>query len=132
MIALPSGVLHPDVTGTPAPARTDDGNHWITGSCWGWCGSSEARVLWMGPAQTTGHVIADLYYCGPCITRLHHRIVLNARGAVPPTQQLPLIDCHSTPGRATGDLGAVGCNSPKPRPGRVVPTDDQDGPQLGL
>lgn len=50
MIALLSGVLHPDVTGTPAPARTDDGNHWITGSCWGWCGRSEARVLWMGPA----------------------------------------------------------------------------------
>ncbi|MGV9879530.1 DUF7848 domain-containing protein [Streptomyces sp. NPDC003006] len=70
-------------------SEADDGNHWITGSCWGWCGRSEARVLWMGPAQTTGHVIADLYYCGPCVDRLHHRTVLNARRAVPPTRPLP-------------------------------------------
>lgn len=82
-IALPSGILHPDVSGTPEPARTDDGNRWTWGPCWGWCGEDQTRVLWVGPARTTGHVVADLYYCGQCVERLHDRIVAHARGAVP-------------------------------------------------
>ncbi|MEW2635742.1 hypothetical protein AB0903_29915 [Streptomyces sp. NPDC048389] len=88
-IVLPSGILHPDVSGIPEPASTDDGNRWTWGACWGWCERERARVLWLGPAQTTGHVVADLYYCGPCINRLHQRIVARARGAVPDQAPAP-------------------------------------------
>lgn len=79
---MPSGILHPDVFGGfPSPAATDDGNRWVWGPCWGWCERPWARVLWLGPAQTAGNIVADLYYCGPCIRRLHERIVAHARGA---------------------------------------------------
>ncbi|PZT76633.1 hypothetical protein DNK56_25355 [Streptomyces sp. AC1-42W] len=93
-VTLPSGILHPDVSGVPEPASTNDGNRWTWGPCWGWCLRERARVLWLGPAQTTGHVVADLYYCGPCIERLHARIVAHARDAVPTrtvtTEGLPI------------------------------------------
>lgn len=29
----------------PAPAATDDGNEWVDGSCWPYCGQRWTRVL---------------------------------------------------------------------------------------
>ncbi len=36
--------------GIPAPAATDDGNEWVDGTCWLYCGQRWTRVLWIGPA----------------------------------------------------------------------------------
>lgn len=55
------------------PAQTDDGNAWVDGACWLWCGRGRTRVLWLGPVHTGG-ASAPLYACGPCIQQLHDRV----------------------------------------------------------
>lgn len=58
--------------GLPAPAATDDGNEWVDGGCWLYCGQRWTRVLWIGPASVAG-AQAPMYACGPCIRVLQER-----------------------------------------------------------
>lgn len=59
--------------GLPAPADTDDGNHWIDGLCWLYCGQKWTRVLWIGPVSVAG-AQAAMYACGPCIRALQEQV----------------------------------------------------------
>ncbi|MFD4393779.1 hypothetical protein [Kitasatospora sp. NPDC058478] len=59
--------------GLPAPARTDDGNPWVDGVCWLYCGQRWTRVLWIGPATVAG-MNAPMFACGPCIAELQERV----------------------------------------------------------
>lgn len=59
--------------GLPAPAATDDGNEWVDGPCWLYCGQRWTRVLWIGPARVAG-AQAPMYACGPCIRVLQERV----------------------------------------------------------
>ncbi|CAL9534394.1 hypothetical protein SUDANB70_04124 [Streptomyces sp. enrichment culture] len=59
--------------GLPAPAATDDGNEWVDGVCWLYCGQQWTRVLWIGPASVAG-AQAPMYACGPCIRVLQERV----------------------------------------------------------
>ena len=73
-LALPHRVI-PGIAefargGLPAPAATDDGNEWVDGFCWLYCGQQWTRVLWIGPASVAG-AQAPMYACGPCIRTLH-------------------------------------------------------------
>ncbi len=55
----------------PLVARTDDGNRWVTGSCWLYCRRRDVRVLWIGSVTTPG-ATGDVYGCGPCVAELAH------------------------------------------------------------
>lgn len=57
----------------PVPAQTDDGNPWVDGPCWLWCGHQNTRVLWLGPVSASG-AHAPFYACGPCLALLHHSV----------------------------------------------------------
>ncbi|MGW5017045.1 hypothetical protein [Streptomyces cacaoi] len=57
----------------PASAVTDDGNEWLDGYCWLFCGQQWTRVLWIGPASVAG-AQAPMYACGPCIRTLQERV----------------------------------------------------------
>ncbi|MFI9269405.1 hypothetical protein ACIGXM_01575 [Kitasatospora sp. NPDC052896] len=59
--------------GLPSPPATDDGNHWVDGFCWLYCGQQWTRVLWIGPASVAG-AQAPMYACGPCIRELQERV----------------------------------------------------------
>ncbi|GAA3010573.1 hypothetical protein Sfulv_32350 [Streptomyces fulvorobeus] len=59
--------------GLPAPASTNDANHWVDGLCWLYCGQRWTRVLWIGPASVAG-AQAAMYACGPCIRELQERV----------------------------------------------------------
>lgn len=76
--------------GLPAPADTDDGNHWVDGVCWLYCGQQRTRVLWIGPASVAG-AQAAMYACGPCIQELQERV----------WQSIVLNDEPGQPGPAT-------------------------------
>ncbi|MEU4499544.1 hypothetical protein AB0F96_40405 [Streptomyces sp. NPDC023998] len=89
-LALPHRVI-PGIAefargGLPAPAATDDGNEWVDGFCWLYCGQQWTRVLWIGPASVAG-AQAPMYACGPCIRTLHElvwqSILLNDEPARP-------------------------------------------------
>lgn len=76
-LALPHRVI-PGIaefarSGLPAPAATDDGNKWVDGFCWLYCGQQWTRVLWIGPASVAG-AQAPMYACGPCIRALQERV----------------------------------------------------------
>ncbi|MFD8479013.1 hypothetical protein [Kitasatospora sp. NPDC059673] len=75
--------------GRPASAAIDDGNHWVDGSCWLYCGQQWTRVLWIGPANVAG-AQAPMFACGPCIQELQERvwrsILLNDEPSQPPAQ----------------------------------------------
>jgi hypothetical protein len=57
-------------SGRPAPAQEDDGNQWVDGLCWLYCGQRWTRVLWIGPVSIAG-AEAPAFACGPCITVLN-------------------------------------------------------------
>ncbi|GGU51795.1 hypothetical protein ACIQIG_14135 [Streptomyces bacillaris] len=59
--------------GLPSPAATDDGNEWVDGPCWLYCGQRWTRVLWIGPARVAG-AQAPMYACGACIGALQERV----------------------------------------------------------
>ncbi len=59
--------------GLPTPAATDDGNEWVDGLCWLYCGQRWTRVLWIGPARVAD-AQAPMYACGPCIRILQERV----------------------------------------------------------
>ncbi|MFE0701913.1 hypothetical protein [Streptomyces sp. NPDC058872] len=59
--------------GLPDPPNTDDGNDWVDGVCWLYCGQQQTRVLWIGPATVAG-AQAPMYACGACIKELQARI----------------------------------------------------------
>ncbi|RPE33847.1 hypothetical protein [Kitasatospora cineracea] len=59
--------------GLPEPPSTDDGNHWVDGFCWLYCGQQWTRVLWIGPASVAG-AQAAMYGCEPCIRELQERV----------------------------------------------------------
>ncbi len=79
--------------GLPTPAETDDGNHWVDGFCWLYCGQQWSRVLWIGPASVAG-TQAPMYACGPCIRELQDRIwrsmLLNDEPARPAQAAVPV------------------------------------------
>jgi hypothetical protein len=35
----------------PEPAKTGDGNEWVTGRCWLYCLRDGVQVIWIGPVQ---------------------------------------------------------------------------------
>ncbi len=84
--------------GLPAPASTDDGNKWVDGHCWLYCGHQWTRVLWIGPASVAD-VQAPMYACGACIRALQERVwqsisvedepVHHARSSQPATLESP-------------------------------------------
>lgn len=92
--------------GLPAPAATDDGNEWVDGPCWLYCGQRWTRVLWIGPARVAG-AQAPMYACGPCIRALQERV----------WQSLLSKDC---PGRSTqpSEDSVVGQPTAGRRPGK--------------
>ncbi|MEW1546058.1 hypothetical protein [Streptomyces tsukubensis] len=59
----------------PGPARTDDGNEWVTGACWLYCRRESVRVLWVGSVHTPA-ATGDLYACGDCVAEIA-RLVRN-------------------------------------------------------
>ncbi|MFI5759697.1 hypothetical protein ACIA8F_02005 [Streptomyces sp. NPDC051563] len=59
--------------GLPDPAATDDGNHWVDGTCWLYCGQRQTRVLWIGPVSVAG-AQAPMYACGLCIGEIQERV----------------------------------------------------------
>jgi hypothetical protein len=59
--------------GLPVLAVTDDGNRWVDGLCWLYCGQRWTRVLWIGPVSVAG-AEAPMYACGPCIQELQERV----------------------------------------------------------
>ncbi|EFE76439.1 hypothetical protein K7395_15540 [Streptomyces filamentosus] len=59
--------------GLPPPAATDDGNEWVDGHCWLYCGQRWTRVLWIDPARVAG-AQAPMYACGACIGELQERV----------------------------------------------------------
>ncbi|MFD8749412.1 hypothetical protein ACFV0O_00275 [Kitasatospora sp. NPDC059577] len=59
--------------GVPDPPTTDDGNPWVDGFCWLYCGQQWTRVLWIGPATVAG-AQAPMYACDPCIRELQERV----------------------------------------------------------
>ncbi|MFJ9637331.1 hypothetical protein [Streptomyces sp. NPDC101178] len=59
--------------GLPSPAATDDGNEWVDGPRWLYCGRLWTRVLWIGPARVAG-AQAPMYACGACIGALQERV----------------------------------------------------------
>lgn len=58
----------------PPMAQTDDGNHWVTGRCWLWCGRESARVVWVGSAGALG-VTADVFACEACALSLADQVI---------------------------------------------------------
>lgn len=89
--AMPSRVI-PGIAefaraGLPEPAMTDDGNRWVDGFCWLYCGRRWTRVLWIGPVSVAG-ARAPMYACGPCIQKLQEQvwqsILLDDEPASPP------------------------------------------------
>ncbi|MFE0421958.1 hypothetical protein [Streptomyces sp. NPDC058953] len=57
----------------PAPARPGDGNAWVTGGCWLYCGRRGVPVLWIGSVRTPA-AIGDLYACGGCVNEMALRV----------------------------------------------------------
>ncbi|MFB4193379.1 hypothetical protein [Streptomyces carpaticus] len=54
----------------PEPARPGDGQQWVTGWCWLYCGHRFTKVLWLGVITAAG-VSAPVYACGDCLARIH-------------------------------------------------------------
>ncbi|MFD0572512.1 hypothetical protein ACFQ0T_29085 [Kitasatospora gansuensis] len=52
---------------TPVP---DDGNDWVLGRCWLYCGREQLPVLWIGPV-TVVSATAAMHACASCISRLN-------------------------------------------------------------
>ncbi|AJC55123.1 hypothetical protein [Streptomyces sp. 769] len=72
----------------PAAAATDDGNRWVDGYCWLYCGQQWTRVLWIGPVSVAG-AQALMYACGPCIRILQDQVwqaILLSVGSAGPAQ----------------------------------------------
>ncbi|MFD4631889.1 hypothetical protein ACFVYR_27870 [Streptomyces sp. NPDC058284] len=63
----------------PLVARADDGNCWVTGSCWLYCRREGVRVLWVGSVHTPG-ATGDVYGCGPCLAELNHMVRVQSHG----------------------------------------------------
>lgn len=64
----------------PPVAQPRDGNAWVTGRCWFWCGRESARVLWTGPASVAG-TTTGLYACGACLRLLADQIIAARMGS---------------------------------------------------
>lgn len=63
----------------PPTPQEDDGNYWVTGRCWLWCGRVSARVLWLGPATVAGTTVG-IYACEACTAVLANEIVSERLG----------------------------------------------------
>ncbi|MEU3597380.1 hypothetical protein ABZ714_01390 [Streptomyces sp. NPDC006798] len=57
----------------PGTAVSGDGNGWLTGGCWLYCGRREVPVLWVGSVHTPG-AIGELYACGGCLAEIALRV----------------------------------------------------------
>lgn len=55
---------------TAPPGRSGEGDEWVSGWCWLWCGHQRTQVRWIGTVSTWGGAQAPLYACGPCLARL--------------------------------------------------------------
>lgn len=65
----------PRIARLPSPPETNDGNQWITGRCWLWCGRERTRVLWIGTGTAPGGVIAHLFACASCAQSLGDQVL---------------------------------------------------------
>lgn len=74
--------------GLPAAADTDDGNRWVDGYCWLYCGQKWTRILWIGPVSVAG-AQAAMYACGPCIRELQEQVWQSILLHDEPTQSAP-------------------------------------------
>lgn len=80
---LPHDLMVPGIAefargGLPEPPTTNDGNEWVEGVCWLYCGQRWTRVLWIGPVSVAG-AQAPMYACGPCIAELQERVWCSIR-----------------------------------------------------
>ncbi|MFJ9826732.1 hypothetical protein ACIRSU_20520 [Streptomyces sp. NPDC101160] len=87
--------------GLPDPPATDNGNDWVDGVCWLYCGQQRTRVLWIGPATVAG-AQAPIYACGACIKELQARIWRSHRAQDAISHSAP------SPGRAPELRSAAG------------------------
>ncbi|WP_338671785.1 hypothetical protein V1460_02210 [Streptomyces sp. SCSIO 30461] len=90
--------------GLPTPAATDDGNEWVDGFCWLYCGQRWTRVLWIGPARVAG-AQAPMYACGPCIRELQERVwqsILSKDEPALPHRSSETAEMEPSPARRTG------------------------------
>lgn len=70
------GVLAaPRISRLPPSPETDDGNHWVTGRCWLWCGRQRTRVLWIGAGTGSSGVTGHLFACAMCVQALDDQIL---------------------------------------------------------
>lgn len=113
-VAVPHQVIH-GITefargGLPSPAASDDGNAWVDGFCWLYCGQQQTRVLWIGPVKVAG-AQAPMYACGPCIRELQEQvwqsILLNDQ-PIPPVQSVAPAEAERSRGRRSGKHRAPG------------------------
>lgn len=65
----------PRIPRLPPQPETDDGNHWVTGRCWLWCGRESTRVLWIGTGTGSSGVTGDLFACATCVQALDDQIL---------------------------------------------------------
>lgn len=72
MIFAPA-VTRPWRDAWPLAAQPDDGNPWVTGTCWLYCRREGVRVLWVGSVSTPG-ATGDVYACAPCVAELDHMV----------------------------------------------------------
>ncbi len=96
--------------GLPAPAATDDRNHWVDGYCWLYCGQQWTRVLWIGPVSVAG-AKAPMYACGPCIQKLQDQVwesLLLSDGSAESAQIGVPAEAESSGGRPGGRHRASG------------------------
>lgn len=78
--------------GLPRPADTDDGNLWVDGMCWLYCGQRWTRVLWIGPVSVAG-AQAPMYACGPCIAELQARVWFSIQRRDEPARAAQRSEC---------------------------------------
>ncbi|MFD8967835.1 hypothetical protein ACFV0C_23055 [Streptomyces sp. NPDC059568] len=112
--AVPHQVMHGIAEfargGPPTPAATDDGNVWVDGFCWLYCGQQWTRVLWLGPVKVAG-AQASMYACGPCIRALQEQvwqaILLNDQPDSPRRPTVPA-EVERPSGRRSGKHRAPG------------------------
>lgn len=71
----------PGIARLPPPAEMDDGNHWITGRCWLWCGRERTRVMWIGTGTALGGVTAHLFACASCAQSLGDQVLASQLSA---------------------------------------------------
>ncbi|MFC8449481.1 hypothetical protein [Kitasatospora sp. NPDC057223] len=74
-VELPTRMVIPGIMALSRAERPElpfpnDGNPWVTGRCWLYCGRDEVSVMWIGPV-TVAAASAPMFACAECIARLN-------------------------------------------------------------